>query len=132
VTPPALLVANKLDLPGAPENFRAIEALYGERLRCIGVSALKGTGFADFARALFEALNLVRFYSKPPGKKPDLDIPYVLRRGSTVADAAAHVHRDFAEHLQYARLFRRSHEHDGLMVQRALVIEDGDILEFHI
>jgi ribosome-interacting GTPase 1 len=55
----------------------------------------------------------------------------VLRRGSTVEDAAAHVHRDFAEYLQYARLFRRSHEHDGMMVERTHVVEDWDILEFH-
>jgi uncharacterized protein len=69
--------------------------------------------------ASFEALKLVRFYSKPPGKKADLEVPYVLRRGSTVEDAAAHVHRDFAEHLRYARLFRRPHEHDGVMVEGA-------------
>jgi uncharacterized protein len=131
VAPPALLVANKLDLPGAPENFQAIEELYRERLRCIGVSALEGAGLPGFARASFDALNLVRFYSKPPGKKPDLEAPYVLRRGSTVGDAAAQVHRDFAEHLQYARLFRRSQEHGGSMVERMHVLEDGDILEFH-
>jgi ribosome-interacting GTPase 1 len=129
--PPSLLLANKLDLPDAPDNFRAIDELYCERLRCLGVSALNGAGLAGFARASFGALNLVRFYSKPPGKKPDLEVPYVLRRGSTVGDAAAHIHRDFAEHLRYARIFHRSQEHDGLMVERMHIIEDGDILEFH-
>jgi ribosome-interacting GTPase 1 len=128
---PRLLVANKLDLPYATENFRVVEELYRERLRCVGAWAATGAGLGYFARASFEVLDLVRFYSKPPGKKPDLEIPYLLPRGSTVEDAAAHVHRDFAEHLRYARLFRRSHEHDGLMVERAHVVEDGEILEFH-
>jgi len=131
ILPPRLLVANKLDLPYATENFRAVEELYCEQFRCVGGSAVTGAGLSHFARASFEALNLVRFYSKPPGKKPDFEVPYLLRRGSTVQDAAAHVHRDFAEHLRYARLFRRSHEHDGLMVERAHVVQDGDILEFH-
>jgi ribosome-interacting GTPase 1 len=131
IVPPRLLVANKLDLPYATENFRAVEELYGERFRCVGASAVTGIGLGDFARASFALLNLVRFYSKPPGKKPDLEVPYLLRRGSTVEDAAAHVHRDFADHFRYARLYRRSHEHDGLMVERAHVVEDGDILEFH-
>jgi ribosome-interacting GTPase 1 len=129
--PPRLLVANKLDLPFATENFRAVEELYCEQFRCVGVSAVTGAGLGPFACASFGALNLVRFYSKPPGKKPDLEVPYLLRRGCTVEEAAAHVHRDFAEHLRYARLFRKSHEHDGLMVERAHVVEDGDILEFH-
>lgn len=73
----------------------------------------------------------MRFYSKAPGKKPDLEVPYVLHRGASVEEAAAHVHRDFAEHLKYARLFRKSHEHDGLMVERSHAVEDEDVLEFH-
>jgi ribosome-interacting GTPase 1 len=81
---------------------------------------------------VFRDLNIVRFYSKPPGKKADLGTPFVLRRGETVQDAASHVHRDFREHLKYARLFRLSHDHDGLMVERTHVVEDGDILEFHV
>ena len=46
-------------------------------------------------------------------------------------DASLHVHRDFAEHLKYARLFRKSHDMDGHMVERSHVVEDEDILEFH-
>jgi ribosome-interacting GTPase 1 len=117
--PPRLLVANKLDLPHATENFRAVEELYCGRFRCVGVSAVTGAGLGHFARASFEALNLVRFYSKPPGKKRVLEVPYLLRRGSTVEDTAAHVHRDFAEQLRYARLFRRSHEHRSDGIARA-------------
>jgi ribosome-interacting GTPase 1 len=131
VPPPTLLVGNKLDLPGATENFRVVKELYCERFHCLGVSAVTSAGLADFARASFDALNVVRFYSKAPGMKADLEAPYVLRRSSTVEDAAEHVHRDFAEHFRYARLFRRSHVHDGLMVERTHVVEDGDILEFH-
>jgi hypothetical protein len=29
-------------------------------------------------------------------------------------------------------LFRKSHDHDGLMVERTHVVEDEDILEFHM
>ena len=95
------------------------------------MAAATGSGLDDFARHAFQALDIVRFYSKAPGKKPDLDVPYVLRRGGTVEDAAAHVHRDFAQHFEFARLFRKSHEHDGLMVERHHVLEDEDVLEFH-
>ncbi len=129
--PPKLLVGNKLDLPDAEENFSAVEALYRGRFRSLGLSAVTGTGLDAFARETFLALDIVRFYSKPPGKKSDLDVPYVLRRGQTVQDAAAQVHRDFADHLKYARLFRKSGDHGGLMVERTHVIEDEDVLEFH-
>jgi ribosome-interacting GTPase 1 len=129
--PPRLLVGNKVDQDGARENFDVVQALYGDRFRCMGLSAATGEGLEAFARETFCCLDLVRFYSKAPGKKPDLEVPYVLRRGATVQDAAAHVHRDFAEHLKYARLFRKSDEHSGLMVEWTHVVDDEDILEFH-
>ncbi len=85
-----------------------------------------------FARLVFDLLNLVRVYTKVPGKRAELTTPYVLRRGQTVEDAARMVHKDFAEHLKFARLFRVAGGHDGMMVERTHVVEDEDILEFHI
>lgn len=128
---PKLLVGNKIDQPGAEENYSALLALYGDRFRGVPLSAATGLGLDAFAREVFDALEVVRFYSKPPGKAADMAVPYVIHRASTVQDAAAHVHRDFAEHLRYARLFRKGHEHGGLMVERTHVVADQDILEFH-
>jgi ribosome-interacting GTPase 1 len=121
--PPILVVVNKSDL-GEPAVTPAI--------RSVAVSALTGAGLDQFARAVFEELRLVRVYTKVPGKRAECEAPYVLHRGATVQDAARHVHKDFAERLKYARLFRRDGGHDGLMVERTHVIQDEDILEFHI
>jgi len=129
---PGLLAGNKIDQPGGAGNFTALEDLYRERYRAVAVSAITGAGLADFARAVFDLLALVRVYTKAPGKKADVTTPYVLKRGATVLEAARHVHKDFAEHLKFTRLFRAAGEHDGLMVERHHVVEDGDILEFHI
>ena len=74
----------------------------------------------------------MRVYTKAPGKKAELASPYILRRGETVLDAARHVHKDFAEHLKFARLYRIAGSHDGLMVERTHLLEDQDILEFHL
>jgi hypothetical protein len=128
---PKLLLSNKLDLPGAQENAAAIQEIYGSSMRCLSASAALGTGLEEFARSAFESLEVVRFYSKPPGKKPDMDVPYTLQRGQTVQDAAAKVHRDFVEHLKFARLFRPENVNAGLMVERAHAVKDRDILEFH-
>ena len=68
-----------------------------------------------------------------PAGKFEFTTPYILKRGKTVADAAAHVHKDFAERLKFARLFKLSGgDRDGLMVERSHVVADRDILEFHI
>jgi ribosome-interacting GTPase 1 len=129
---PELLVANKLDLPGAPDSLAALEDLYRGRFRCLGISAEAGTNVDLFARALFDLLGIVRVYTKAPGKKPDLASPFILPRGQTVQDAARLVHKDFAEHLKFARLYHLTGDRDGLMVERTHIVEDRDILEFHI
>ena len=132
LAPPGLLVANKIDLPGAEENFEALADLYGGRYRTLAISALTGRGLDAFARALFEMLEVVRVYTKVPGKPAELNAPYLLKRGLTVQDAARLVHKDFAENLKFARLFRVAGGRDGLMVERTHTVEDEDILEFHI
>lgn len=129
---PTLLAGNKADLPKAPENFAALQDLYEDRYACIAISATTGLNLDRFRRAVFEILQLVRVYTKPPGKKVDLSAPFVLHRGATVQDAARMVHKDFAEHMKYARLFRGGGEREGSMVERTHAVEDGDILEFHI
>jgi ribosome-interacting GTPase 1 len=130
--PPRLLLGNKADLPGAGDNFGALEELYRGRWPALAVSALTGRNLDQFARAVFDLLGIARVYTKAPGKKADLGRPYILHRGQTVQDAARLVHKDFAENLKFARLYRLSGDRDGLMVERTHVVRDGDILEFHI
>jgi ribosome-interacting GTPase 1 len=129
---PKLLVGNKADLPGAEDNFTALEELYRDRYQCLAVSAATGRNLDRFRRAIFDALELVRVYTKAPGKRVDLSSPFVLKRGQTVLDAARQVHKDFAENLKFARLYHVSGGHDGLMVERTHLVQDEDILEFHI
>jgi ribosome-interacting GTPase 1 len=128
---PRLMVVNKVDQPGGRDNFQVLAELYGGRYECLPVSAATGEGLDRLARRCFELLDVVRVYTKAPGKKPDLAAPYVLRRGATVLDAARHVHKDFAERLRLARLYRRDRPEDGIPVSRDHPVEDGDILEFH-
>ena len=129
---PALLVGNKLDLPGAEENLAALADLYRDRFRCLAISAAAGRNLDRFSRAVFDLLGIVRVYTKAPGKKAELTSPFVLHRGQTVQDAARLVHKDFADHLKFARLFRASGDRDGLLVEHTHLVEDEDILEFHI
>ena len=85
----------------------------------------------ESGKALVHVLEVIRVFTKAPGKKPDLAAPYVLKRGSTVFEAAQHVHKDFASHLKFARIWGHG-KFGGQMVQRDYVLADGDILELHI
>jgi len=127
----ALIIGNKLDLDGADKNYRALKAAYEKRFPVIAVSAKQGTGLEELKAKVYEVLDIIRVYTKMPGRKPDFNDPIVIDRGSTLADAAAEVHKDFAANMKYARIWG-SAKHDGVMAKRDHVLQDGDIIELHL
>ncbi|MDA2916835.1 TGS domain-containing protein [Nitrospinae bacterium AH_259_B05_G02_I21] len=126
-----LVVGTKVDEPGGAEGFRALEAACGDTYHTVPCSIGDAALLEGFRQALFEALAIMRIYTKSPGKKPDMESPFILEVGSTVLDAAAAVHKDFAESLKAARLWG-SGKFDGQQVQRDYVLHDGDILELRL
>jgi ribosome-interacting GTPase 1 len=127
----ALVVGNKSDLDRDGRNFGILKAEYDERFPLTTISAAEGTGLEELRGRIYEVLDIIRVYTKAPGKKPDPTDPIILKRGSTLADAATEVHKDFRAKMKYARIWG-SGKHDGVMVRRDHVLEDGDIIELHL
>jgi len=126
-----LIVGNKIDLENASRNYQALLNKYEGQLPVIAVSARDGTGLEELKHKTYQVLNILRVYTKTPGQKPDLTDPIILERGSTLEDAAAAVHKDFAAKLKYARIWG-SGKHDGIMAKRNHTLKDGDIIELHM
>jgi hypothetical protein len=128
---PALLVASKTDrLPDPDEELRLFLEVAGLRYPALAVSAITGRGLGDLGPWLFTHLEIVRVYTKSPGRPPALDRPFALRRGRTVADVARLVHKDLAQGLRYARVWGKA-GFDGQHVGRDHPVADGDIVELH-
>ena len=125
------LLGNKLDLDQGQESFKILQELYGNRFVTFPVSCRTGDNLSDLKIRVYRLLGILRIYSKPPGKKADLNDPFILKQGSTVLDAAGHIHKDFAEKLKFARIWG-SERYEGQMVHREHVLADGDIVEFHV
>ena len=81
-------------------------------------------------RALYELLDVVRIYSKEPGKPADLAQPFVLKKGSTTLDLAGAIHKDLVARLKYACVWG-SAQFDGQRVSHDFVLQDKDIVEVH-
>jgi hypothetical protein len=127
----ALVVGNKLDSEGASENYTTLQNKYGEQVPVSAISAKGKIGFEELKLKVYQLLDIIRVYTKVPGQKPDFNDPIILERGSTVEDAAAAVHKDFRAKLKYARVWG-SGKHDGIMVKRDHILQDGDVIELHL
>jgi ribosome-interacting GTPase 1 len=127
-----ILAANKIDLPDATVRLDLFHELCPTDFPEFTISAHVGTGLAELSAAIYRALDVIRVYTKlPQAKEPDRARPFTLRRGSTLADVAALVHKDFAEQLKFARVWG-SQVHDGTVVKGDHVLHDKDVVELHV
>lgn len=129
---PTLIIGTKSDRSSDPEaDLEVFEELTGFRFPYIAISIAKNMGVDTIGADLFERLQVIRVYTKAPGKAPDLDRPYTLRTGNTVEQLAELVHRDFAAGLQFARVWGEG-IFDGQHVGRDHKLLDGNVIELHM
>jgi uncharacterized protein len=126
----AVAVATGVDRPGVAEACQAAAELLDGRWPILPVSVVTGRGLDLLRQRTFEALDVIRIYSKQPGKPADRAAPFTLPRGATVADLAVRIHKDLLEQMKSARVWG-SGVFDGQTVQREHVLSDRDVVEIH-
>jgi uncharacterized protein len=125
------LVLNKVDDPDAAARLELLRDYCELDFEQFPVSAEHGQGLEDLRRAVYEAMDVVRVYTKQPSHKdPDLDRPFTIQRGGTLLEVAELVHRDLAQNFKFARVWGE-HVHPGTTVKGDYVVHDKDIVEIH-
>jgi ribosome-interacting GTPase 1 len=125
---PLLVAVNKNDNERTDGDFEVLCELLEEEWPLLPISATSGRHLENLKQAIFEQLEIIRVYSKPPGKEPDFSAPFVLPKGSILEEFAAKVHQDFVKSLKTARIWG-SGVYDGQMVGRDHLLQDGDVVE---
>lgn len=126
-----LMVVTKIDKNVTEGDLEVIRELYDDRFPIVPVSCETGENLDELKDAVFRMLDIVRVYTKIPGKPVDMKSPFILRRGSTVEDLTAQVHKEFVQKLRFARIWS-SQKYDGQMVSRDHLLEDRDVIELHV
>jgi ribosome-interacting GTPase 1 len=127
---PGFVLANKLDVPGASDNLGLLRELCGARVRIEAVSTRDAAQMARLPELLFKLIRVIRIYAKPPGRKPDLDEPFVLPVGSDVHELARRVYRGLEQQVRSARLWGQGVV-DGQNVELDHILHEKDIVELH-
>jgi ribosome-interacting GTPase 1 len=128
---PTLLIANKRDLDPDPGEVAVLEELLGVRFPAIACSATTGAGCDEIGPLLFRGLEIVRVYTKTPGKPFVKDKPFTVRRGQSILEVARLVHKDIATGLRYARVWGRN-VYDGQQVGPEHLVDDEEVVELHM
>jgi uncharacterized protein len=126
-----VVVGNKYDLPAAMENLTIYKELYGDRFPFVPYSSKTRENQDILKKQIFEGLDVIRIYTKAPGKEPDFDDPVVLPKGSCVLDFAINIHKELAQKFKFARLWGKT-KFEGQRVNRNFVLSDSDVVEIKI
>ncbi|OGP90164.1 MAG: hypothetical protein A2156_12465 [Deltaproteobacteria bacterium RBG_16_48_10] len=126
-----LLLGNKCDLKNAMKEYQALANRYGREFVLLPIAAKEGMNFEELKKETYLLLDIIRVYTKVPGKEADLSEPVVLKKESTVEEVALTIHKDFVAKLKYARIWG-SGKFNGQMVRRDFSVREGDVIEFHI
>ena len=130
---PCFVLLNQADLD-PDEELSALFHEYVEEtlagLPVLRVSATSGEGLKAFGQAVWTSLDLIRIYTKLPGKPPDLKKPFVVPREATVIDLCGRIHKDLIPRFEFARLWR-GERYTGARVSADFELKDKDILEIH-
>lgn len=128
---PFMVMANKCDNESFVEDFEVLSELIECACPVVCASATSGYNIEAFKKLVYEQLKVIRVYSKSPGKEPDMETPFTLKQGTNVEEFASKVHQDFYKNLAFARVWG-SADHDGQMVGRDYILQDGDVVELRM
>jgi hypothetical protein len=128
---PFLVLVNKCDDEADEELYTIFCELLEEKWPCLPVSATSGRNLQRLKKEVLDRLDVIRVYTRAPGKEPDLTRPFVMKKGSCLADLAGRIHKDFLEKMKFARVWGKA-VHDGQMVHRDYILQEGDVVEIHI
>ncbi|MFC2172965.1 GTPase [Acidobacteriota bacterium] len=126
-----LAVGTKLDREKAEDNANIFLEFFGDRFEMIKVSIEQGLNVEELKRAVFDMLEIIRVYTKAPGKDEDRSSPYIIPTGTTVIGLAEKIHKDMVKLFKYSKVWGSS-AFDGQRVQRDYVLQDEDVVELHV
>jgi ribosome-interacting GTPase 1 len=125
----AMVLATKGDSEGSEARYKELVEKYGKRFDIVPVSAAARENLERMSWAFYEHLDILRVYTKIPGKKRE-NKPIVLPEGSVVEDAAMKVHKElFVERFRSAVIIRDKDKIKRRTVGLSYPLKDGDVLQ---
>lgn len=125
-----LLAVTHAGDPDAALRLEMFRDLTAAALETIMVELDDPSTIEPLRTAIYLSLNLMRLYTKRPGKPAERDNPFTLPVGSTVEDLAERVHKELAASLTHARVWGPT-TGEGQTVGRDHILLDGDVVELH-
>lgn len=125
-----LLVVTRAHDPDSRVRLELFRELVPNEFETLLVELDSAESKEELRNRIYERLDMIRVYTKKPGKPAAYEDPFTISKDGTVGDLAMQVHREMAEKLKYGRIWGTS-AHDGQSVGRDHPLCDKDLVELH-
>ena len=122
---PAIYVLNKIDQISIEELDIITRVPH-----CVPISAHHEWNMDELLERMWEALKLIRIYTKPKGQLPDYTSPVVMKCGhSSIEDFCNCLHKSILKELKYALVWGTSVKHNPQKVGKEHLLVDEDVVQ---
>nr|QEE16617.1 GTPase CgtA [Candidatus Prometheoarchaeum syntrophicum] len=126
------VVINKKDLAKKKIKDEEITNKIGHN-HWVKISALNKENIDKLRHQIFQELELIRVYLKPPQKEVDMSEPIILHKGDNIKKLCLKLHKRFLINYRYALVWGKSAKHPGQkFIQTDHNLEDGDIVSIYL
>lgn len=99
--------------------------------RVLILSAKTSRGLEELKQKIFYNLELIRIFTKEPGRKPS-GLPVVLKIDSDVRELARKIRKDYPDRFLFAKIWGKGAKFAGQSVGIEYKLHDQDIVELHL
>lgn len=125
---PAITILNKIDMVSEEEAELIAKKLNAD----LQISANTNYNLDKLKDLIYEKLELMSIYMKEPGKEPDLKVPLIINKKSTVRDVCRKLHKDFVDKFKFCRVWGPSAKFAGQKLSLKHELKNTDVLEIHL
>jgi len=126
-----IILFNKIDLYDENTKRKISETLKSKRYNFVIISTKTDEGIQELKEKILKSFNMLRIYTKHPGKKQKLDkTPIILSPNSTLKDVAEKILHGYSKKVKYAKVTGPSSKFAGQKIGLKHVVKDKDVVEF--
>ncbi len=125
-----IIIFNKIDLYNENTKRKISETLKSKKHNFCLVSSYTQEGIAELKDKILNSFNIIRVYTKHPGKKQKYDnVPVILPPDSTLEEVAEKIFHN-SKKVKYAKITGPSCKFPNQQVGLKHIVKDRDVVEF--
>lgn len=125
-----IIVFNKIDLYDESTKRKISEYLKSKKYNFVLTSTFTKEGIEELKEKIFKSFNVIRIYTRQPGKKED-EVPVIMPPESSLEQVAEKILHGYSKKVKYAKVWGPSSKFLGQQIGLKHIVKDRDIIEFY-